>query len=132
MHTESIRQRKLADQIKEYVSQILDRKIKDPRKGFVTITHVRVSGDLRIASIYYTVLGDQEQRELTQAALESAKNFIRGEMAPHLNLRFIPELRFFYDETQEYSEHIEDLLRKIKHPQNQPDEAQDTGEKDED
>lgn len=129
MHTESIRQRKLADQIKEYVSQILDRKIKDPRKGFVTITHVRVSGDLRIASIYYTVLGEQEQRELTQAALESAKNFIRGEMAPHLKLRFIPELRFFYDETQEYSEHIEDLLRKIKHPQNQPDEAQNAGEK---
>ncbi len=114
MHTETIRQRKIADQVKTLISQIIDRKLKDPRKGFVTVTHVRMSGDLRIASIYYTVMGDEEQREKTAAALDRARNFIRSELAPHLKLRFIPELRFFYDDTLDYSEHIEQLLKKVK------------------
>ncbi len=114
MHTESIRQRKIADQVKTLISQIIDRKLKDPRKGFVTITHVRMSGDLRIASIYYTVMGDDAQKELTAQALNRAKNFIRSELAPHLKLRFIPELRFFYDDTLDYSEHIEQLIQKVK------------------
>lgn len=113
MHTESIRQRKLADQIKSLVSVIIDRKLKDPRKGFITVTHVKVSGDLRIASIYFTTLGDQEAREKSMEALKSATNFIRGELAPHLKIRFIPELRFFYDETADYAQHIDSLIRKI-------------------
>lgn len=113
MHTESIRQRKLADQIKSLVSVIIDRKLKDPRKGFVTVTHVKVSGDLRIASIYFTTLGDKEAREKSMEALKSATNFIRSELAPHLKIRFIPELRFFYDETADYAEHIDSLIRKI-------------------
>ena len=114
MHTETIRQRKLADQIMHQVSLIIDRKLKDPRKGFVTVTHVKVTGDLRIANIYYTTLGDQEQRQRSQTALDHAKSFIRSEMAPQLSIRYIPELRFFYDESGDYSQHIESLLQKIK------------------
>lgn len=114
MHTETIRQRKLADQILHQVSLIIDRKLKDPRKGFVTVTRVKVSGDLRIANIYYTTLGNQEQRQRSQTTLDHARNFIRSEMAPQLSLRFIPELRFFYDESGDYSQHIESLLQKIK------------------
>ncbi|MEJ2635669.1 MAG: 30S ribosome-binding factor RbfA [Calditrichia bacterium] len=123
MKSESVRQRKLADQIKKQVSQIIDRKLKDPRKGLVTLTHVRVSGDLRIAFIYYTVLGDQEKREQSQEALDSATNFIRNELAPSLKMRFIPELRFFYDESLDYSRHIEDILKKIKHDEPDPDDG---------
>jgi ribosome-binding factor A len=109
----SIRQKKLADQIKKSVSQIIDRKLKDPRKGFITLTGVKLSGDLRIASIYYTILGPKTERENSQKVLDSAKNFIRSELAPNLKLRYIPELRFFYDNSLDYSQHIEDLLKKI-------------------
>ncbi len=114
MQFESVRQRKLADLIKKNVSLIIDRKLKDPRKGFITITQAKISRDLRIVSLYYTVLGNEEQRKASQQALESAKNFIRAELAPQLKLRYIPELRFFYDDSLDYSEHIEKLLKKIK------------------
>ncbi len=126
MKVETLRQRKLADQIKKYVSQIIDRKLKDPRKGFITITHVRVSGDLRIAFVYYTTLGDEKQKEQSQKALESAKNFIRNEMAPHLKVRYIPELRFFYDDSLDYSRHIEDILKQIKPPASGGDDPETT------
>jgi ribosome-binding factor A len=113
MKKETIRQRKIADQIKKYLSQLIDRRLKDPRKGFVTLTHVKISGDLRIATVYYTCLGDEEQRKNSHEALESAKNFLRNELSPLLNMRFTPELRFFYDESLEYSEHINELIKKI-------------------
>ncbi len=113
MKMENIRQKKLADQIKKQVSQIINHKLKDPRKGFITITGVKISRDLRIASIYFTTLGEKEQRERSRETLDRGKNFIRSELAPNLKLRFTPELRFFYDESLEYSEHIENLLKKI-------------------
>ncbi len=114
MTGETIRQRKLADQIKKQVSWIVDQKLKDPRKGLITITHVKLSGDLRIASIYFTALGDEEQHRLAAEVLDNAKHFIRSELAPMLKVRFVPELRFFYDDTLDYSMHIEGLLKKVK------------------
>lgn len=113
MKTETIRQKKIADQIKKQISQIIDRKLKDPRKGMITITHVKVSGDLRIANVYYTSLGDNEQRQKSQQTLEKANHFLRNELSPFLKLRFIPELRFFYDESLDYSQHINELIKKI-------------------
>jgi ribosome-binding factor A len=113
MKTESIRQRKIADQIKKNISQIIDRKLKDPRKGFITITQVKITRDLKIANIYFTCLGDEEQRRKSRQALESANKFIRSELAPLLKLRFMPELRFFYDETLDYARHVDDLLKQI-------------------
>jgi len=114
MAVESIRQRKLADQIQKIVSLIVDRKLKDPEKGFVTITHVKVSGDLRIASIYFSALGGRDEAEKSLRALNRARHFIRNEMAPHLKVRYIPELRFFVDDTLEYAQRIESLLKQIK------------------
>ncbi len=111
---DTVRQRKVADKIQQVVSIIIDREIKDPDKGFVTVTHVKISPDLRIASVYFTVLGDDVQKEKSSAALERAKNFIRGEMAPRLRLRNVPELRFFADDTQEYAQKIDALLKKAK------------------
>lgn len=111
---DTVRQRKVADKIQQVVSIIIDREIKDPDKGFVTVTHVKISPDLRIASVYFTVLGDEVQKEKSSAALERAKNFIRGEMAPQLRLRNVPELRFFADDTQEYAQKIDALLRKAR------------------
>jgi ribosome-binding factor A len=114
MKRETIRQRKLADLIKKEVSTILEYKLKDPRKGFITITQVKVSGDLRIAFIYYTVLGEEDQRTRSAETLEHSKNFIRSELSNFLKMRFVPELRFFYDDSLDYSEHINDILRRIK------------------
>jgi ribosome-binding factor A len=113
MKTETIRQKKIADQIKKQISQIIDRKVKDPRKGMITITYVKVTGDLRIANIYFTALGDEEQRKKSQQALESANSFLRNELSPFLKMRFTPELRFFYDESLDYSQHINELIKQI-------------------
>ena len=113
MKTESIRQKKIADQIKNQIGQIIDRKLKDPRKGMITITHVKVTGDLRIANVYFTTLGDAEQRKKSQQTLESANHYLRNELSPFLKMRFTPELRFFYDESLDYSEHINKLIKQI-------------------
>ncbi|MCB0258557.1 MAG: 30S ribosome-binding factor RbfA [Calditrichaeota bacterium] len=107
---ESVRQKKVADRVKKLVSVVIDRKVNDPDKGFVTITHVKMSPDLRIASIYFTAFGDAAVAKKSLNALERAKNFIRNEIAPELKMRFLPELRFFVDDTQEYARQIGRLL----------------------
>ncbi|MEL6822464.1 MAG: 30S ribosome-binding factor RbfA [Calditrichota bacterium] len=114
MAKESVRQRKVADRVREAVSIVIDRKIKDPDKGFVTVTKVKMSRDLSIASIYFTVLGDEKALEKSLAALNRAKNFIRHEIAQDLNLRVVPDLRFFEDDTMSYSRKIDELLESIK------------------
>jgi len=79
----------------------------------ITITHVKVTGDLRIANVYFTTLGDEEQRKKSQQTLESANHYLRNELSPFLKMRFTPELRFFYDESLDYSEHINKLIKQI-------------------
>ena len=85
--TDTARARKLADRIQVVVAQTLERRIKDPRLGFVTITDTRVTGDLREATVFYTVFGDETDREATAAALESAKGVIRSEVGK-IGVRF--------------------------------------------
>jgi ribosome-binding factor A len=104
---------KYAGNIKKTVSSIIDLKVKDPEKGFVTITSVKVSPDLRIASIYYTVLGDDEQKVKTKKALDRSTGFIRNELKPSIKSRWLPELRFFYDETLDQAYKINKLINKI-------------------
>ncbi len=103
-----------ADMIKKTLSNIIEFKLKDPDKGFVTVTAVKMSADLKIASVYYTVLGDEEQRDVTARVLKKAIPFLRNELKPHITSRWIPELRFFYDETLDEAEKINALLEKIK------------------
>lgn len=110
----SIRQKKLADQIKRIVSEVVDRKLKDPRKGFITITHVKLSGDLRIASVFFTALGNNQDVHDSLEVLNRANHFIRNEIASNIKARFIPELRFFVDDTMEHARRIEELLEDIK------------------
>ncbi|ROS77144.1 30S ribosome-binding factor RbfA [Cellulomonas sp. PhB143] len=95
------RARKLADRIKVIVAQMLDTRIKDPRLGFVTVTDVRVTGDLQNASIFYTVYGDDEARAGTAAALESAKGLIRSEVGKQTGVRLTPALEFHLDAVPE-------------------------------
>ena len=89
---DTARARKLAERIQQIVAQMLDTRIKDPRLGFVTVTDVRVTGDLQHADVFYTVLGDDEARTGTAAALESAKGLIRSEVGKQTGIRLTPTL----------------------------------------
>lgn len=108
------RARKVADRIQVIVAEMLERRIKDARLGFVTITDVRVTGDTQHATIFYTVLGDDERRAGSAAALESAKGLIRSEVGRQLGMRHTPTLEFILDALPETAAHIEDLLEQAR------------------
>ena len=101
---------KLADQITVVVAETLERRVKDPRLGFITITDVRLTGDSREATIFYTVMGDQSDREGTEAALRSATGMLRTTVGKNLGLRYAPSLTFVLDATMDSAAAIEDLL----------------------
>jgi ribosome-binding factor A len=105
------RARKLSERIQKIVAQMLDTRVKDPRLGFVTVTDVRVTGDLQHASIFYTVLGDDEARAGSAAALESAKGLIRSEVGKQTGIRLTPTLEFIADAIPQTAKHLEDALR---------------------
>ncbi|MBC9224760.1 30S ribosome-binding factor RbfA [Aeromicrobium sp. 636] len=108
------RQAKLSDRIKEIVATMLERRVKDPRLGFVTITDVRLTGDGQHASIFYTVMGDERARADTAAALISATGLIRKEVGSQLGVRHTPSLEFFLDSVPETAREIEELLAKAR------------------
>ena len=110
---QSHRTQKVADRIKVVVAGVLEGKIKDPRLGFVTITDCRVTGDLQQASVFYSVLGDDAQREATAAALQSAKGVIRAAVGKDLGLRITPTVEFFEDGLPESAKALESLLETV-------------------
>ncbi|WP_411747112.1 30S ribosome-binding factor RbfA [Psychrobacillus psychrotolerans] len=110
----SMRANRVAEQMKKELGEIIGRKLKDPRIGFVTITDVAITGDLQQATIYVTVLDGN--RADTLRALEQAKGFIRSEIGQRIRLRITPELIFEYDESAAYGNRIDDLLRQINKP----------------
>ena len=110
----SPRVRKIADRIKVIVAEMLERRVKDPRLGFVTVTDVRVSGDTQQASIFYTVFGEAEDLAGTAVALESAKGLIRSEVGKQLGMRHVPNLEFIHDALPETAQHIDDLLDQVR------------------
>ncbi len=109
--TDHPRARKVADRIHEIVAEMLDTKVKDPRLGFVTVTDVRVTGDLQHASVFYTVLGDEQARAESAAALASATGLIRSEVGRQIQVRLTPTLEFIPDAIPETAAHLEDALR---------------------
>jgi ribosome-binding factor A len=108
------RARKLADRIRVIVAETLERRVKDPRLGFVTVTDARITNDLHDATVFYTVLGDDAEQVATARALDSAKGMLRTEVGRQTGVRFTPTLAFQYDGVQENARHIEDLLRRAK------------------
>lgn len=110
----SMRVNRVAEQMKKELTDILSRKVKDPRIGFLTVTDVEVTGDLQQATVYITVLGGEEEREGTLKALAKAKGFIRSELGSRIRLRKTPELLFEFDESVEYGNKIDTLLRQLK------------------
>ncbi|WP_457033444.1 30S ribosome-binding factor RbfA [Kitasatospora sp. P5_F3] len=112
--TDTARARKLADRIQVVVAETLQRRIKDPRLGYVTITEARVTGDLREATVFYTVYGDEAEREASAAALESAKGVLRSEVGRQTGVRFTPSLTFIADALPENAKNIDELLDKAR------------------
>lgn len=108
------RARKLADRIKVIVAKRLEKGIKDPRLGFVTITDVQVTGDLQHASVFYTVYGTDEEREGSAAALKSATGMLRSEVGRNITTRLTPTLEFIADAIPENAQQIEDLLNQAR------------------
>ena len=108
------RARKMADRIKEIVAKRLDKGLRDPRLGFVTITDVRVTGDLQHASIFYTVYGTDEEREDSAKALAAATGMLRSEVGRNITARLTPSLEFIADAIPENAEHISALLREAQ------------------
>ena len=105
---------KLADQIKVIVAEMLERRIKDPRLGFVTVTDVRLTGDTHDATVFYTVLGTDEEQAATAAALRSATGLIRAQVGKQLGLKFTPTLTFVPDAVPENARQIDDLLAQAR------------------
>lgn len=111
---------KVAEAVRQEVSIIIHDKLKDPRLGFVTVTRVEMTPDLRLAKIYFSVLGKEEDYKKTKEALDSALGFVRRLIAERINLRIAPDIMFFEDRSSEYSVRIEEVLNQIKELENKP------------
>lgn len=108
------RARKMADRIKVIVAKRLERGLRDPRLGFVTITDVKVTGDLQHASVFYTVYGSEEERTDSAAALKAATGMMRSEVGKNITARLTPSLEFIADAIPENAALIDDLLREAR------------------
>ncbi|MBN1485013.1 MAG: 30S ribosome-binding factor RbfA [Chloroflexia bacterium] len=104
----------LARLIQQELSELLQRTLKDPRLGFVTLTEVRLSPDLRNAQVFFSVLGEEKSVQDSLAALQSATGFLRRELGHRLTMRYIPQLEFVLDRSVERSQRIFDLLRQVR------------------
>ena len=105
---------KVAEQIKVIVAEMLERRIKDPRLGFATITDVRMTGDGREATVFYTVMGSEEERAATAAALTSANGLIRSTVGKQLGMKFTPTVAFILDAVPETAAEMDALLARAR------------------
>lgn len=108
-----LRAHRVAEQMKKELGDILSRKIKDPRVGFVTVTDVEVTGDLQQAKVFISVLGNEKKKQETLLGLAKAKGFIRSEIGSRIRLRKTPELTFEIDEAIEQGNRIDSILRDL-------------------
>uniref|UniRef100_A0A942Y985 Ribosome-binding factor A n=1 Tax=Neobacillus citreus TaxID=2833578 RepID=A0A942Y985_9BACI len=108
------RARKMADRIKEVIARRLDKGLRDPRLGFVTITDVRVTGDLQHASVFYTVYGSEQERIDSGLALQAATGMLRSEVGKNITARLTPTLEFIADALPENAAHLDDLLARAQ------------------
>ena len=111
---DSSRANKLADRIAQIVAEFLERRVKDPRLGFVTVTDAKITGDLREATVYYTVYGSADEQEATAAALKSATGLVRSEVGRQTGLRHTPSLSFVQDTLPEGARQMEELVARAR------------------
>jgi ribosome-binding factor A len=111
---EGRRSDKVADLIQKEISEMLLRTVKDPRIGFVTITRVIMSEDCRLAKVYFSVAGTEEEKERSLEGLDSAKGYVRKELGRRVRLRYTPEIIFKFDSSVEYAIHIGEVIRDLR------------------
>lgn len=105
---------RVGEQIRQELSQIIAQQVHDPGVGFITLTRVKVTPDLQLARVLYTVMGDEKQKKETVKALERAIPFLRRQIGSRVRLRRVPDLQFFYDESIEHQDRIEQILLDLK------------------
>lgn len=105
---------KVSEALKREIGNIIHDELKDPRLGFITVTRVELTQDLRYAKVFFSVLGKEEEYKKTKAALDSALGFIRRLIAQRIRLRFVPEISFKEDRSAEYSIRIQEALDEVK------------------
>jgi ribosome-binding factor A len=110
---EGKRSERVADLILKEISEMLVRSIKDPRIGFVTITRVTVSDDIRLAKVYFSVTGNQAERERSLTGLNSARGFVRKELGRRMRLKHTPDITFHFDPSIEYAIHIAEVIQQL-------------------
>lgn len=125
----SNRPAKLAGTLKKRISQIIQRELRDPRIGFVTITDVKVTPDLKYVRVYFSVLGDEKAKKSAEIGLKHAAGYIRQLVAKDIELRFVPEIVFKFDETLEQQQRIAELLERIRREDEQRDKKSNKGDK---
>ena len=123
-----LRVEKLQELIKQEMGKMLLKELKDPRIGFVTVTDVEMTGDLREAKIYVSIMGDAEQVKSSLEGLNSALGFIRREIGQRVRLRFTPEISFALDTSLDYGDHIQKILLQVEEERKNVDNAQGGGE----
>ena len=113
MNLEYSRRDRVSELILQEVSMIIRKEVKDPGVGFITLTAVEVSEDLRHAKIYFSVMGDESERGASLRALNRAKGFIRASFGKKVRLKYLPEFHFFLDRSLDRVKRINDILRRI-------------------
>ena len=104
------RPERVGEEIRQELAILLAREVHDPGVGFVTLTHTKVSPDLQLVRVYYTLIGDEKAKRVSQQALERATPFLRRHIAARVRLRRVPEIRFEFDRSVEHQDRIEKLL----------------------
>jgi ribosome-binding factor A len=113
---------RVADQIRQELTGLIAREVRDPGVGFITITDVKVSADLQVARAYYTTMGDEKARAQTRKALERATPFLRRAVGQRLQLRRVPELHFHFDQSVERGDRIERIIQDLHKAESSDDE----------
>jgi len=110
-----IRSERVEGQLKKEISKILQEDLKDPRIGFVTITRIDLTPNLRYVKVYYSIFGDEDAKKASLKGIKSAAGFIRKLIAKRINMRYVPELSFRLDDSIEYSIKLEKTFERLKH-----------------
>lgn len=108
------RSEKVQVELRREISRILQEDLKDPRIGFITVTRIDLTGDLRHAKVYFSILGDEAKQESSVEGIESAKGYIRKLIGDRLKLKYVPELSFKLDKSEEYSIELEKTFERLR------------------
>ncbi len=126
MPAEFSRTRRVGEQIQRDLAELIRSEIRDPRLGMVTVNHVKVSRDMSHARVYVTMLGEQEDRDVSLSILNKMAGYLRGQIGKRMKIRMIPELKFFYDESIDRGARIESLLKGVAPADKAEDDPEDS------